>query len=515
MMKNSDIKGIIFDLDGTLIDTDELIIASYHEVFKELRPNYKLTKEEELSFLGPPLEEIFNKYFDEEFDVLVKIYRSYAEKHTIELAKVYPNTIELLTFLKSKGYKLGVVTSRFKKSALKMLTTFNIDSFFDCVIGLDDVSNPKPSPDGVLKCVESFNLSKEEVIFIGDAITDFQAGKNAGVKTGFVSFRENSNLDCDIKIESYQELLSFFKMIEKDVAIIGAGPGGITSSIYLKRAGIDFIMFENGLIGGKVNSTSKIDNYPPFENITGYELSQKYEKDLKYNDIKITREKVVEVIKKEDYFYVKTNKNIYKCKKVLIASGTNNKSLNFLNEEKYIGKGISFCAVCDGNLYKNKVVAVVGGGNSALEECLYLSNIASKVYLINRRNEFRGAKQYLDSIKEKDNIEIFTPFVIDECIGNEAIESLKIHNVENNEAKSLQINALFEYVGLKANSDYLLIEEVKDENGFIVVDNECQTKVDGLFAIGDVTNRKLRQIIVASSDGAIVSQTIINSLRKK
>ena len=295
-------------------------------------------------------------------------------------------------------------------------------------------------------------------------------------------------------------------------AIVGAGPSGVTASIYLKRAGIDFVLFENELVGGKVNLTAEIDNYPPLKHITGFELGQKYEEDLSHNQIKVTREKVLEVSKEDNLFLVKTNKNEYVCKTVLIASGALNKRLNVLNEDKFINKGISGCAVCDGNLFRNKSMAVVGGGNSALEEALYLASIASKVYVIHRRNEFRGAKQYLDLLKEKENVEILTPFVVNECLGDNVLNGLLLENVETKQTKTIDVNVLFEYVGLVANTSFIKIENITDSNGFIIIDEECKTSVEGLFASGDVTNKKLRQIVVASGDGALASQSMINYL---
>lgn len=295
-------------------------------------------------------------------------------------------------------------------------------------------------------------------------------------------------------------------------AIVGAGPSGVTAAIYLKRAGIDFVLFENELVGGKVNLTAEIDNYPPLKHITGFELGQKYEEDLSHNQIKVTREKVLEVSKEDNLFLVKTNKNEYVCKTVLIASGALNKRLNVLNEDKFINKGISGCAVCDGNLFRNKSMAVVGGGNSALEEALYLASIASKVYVIHRRNEFRGAKQYLDLLKEKENVEILTPFVVNECLGDNVLNGLLLENVETKQTKTIDVNVLFEYVGLVANTSFIKIENITDSNGFIIIDEECKTSVEGLFASGDVTNKKLRQIVVASGDGALASQSMINYL---
>lgn len=206
------VKLIIFDLDGTLIDTDELIIQSYRAVFDKFLPNYHLSMEEEKTFLGPPLEVMFKKYFQEDFSVLLKVYRDFAEKNTLLLAKLYPFVQELLSFLKCNNYKLCIVTSRFKKSALNMLDMFSLTDFFDDVIGLDDVINPKPNPEGINKILTKYSLAKDEVLFIGDAYTDLEAGKKAGVITGLVSWRkENMALDADLKIESYQFLKSLFR----------------------------------------------------------------------------------------------------------------------------------------------------------------------------------------------------------------------------------------------------------------------------------------------------------------
>ena len=298
------------------------------------------------------------------------------------------------------------------------------------------------------------------------------------------------------------------------VAIIGAGPSGITTSIYLKRAGINFILFESELIGGKVNLTADIDNYPPFKHISGFDLALDYEKTLKANDIKVTREKVLS-LKKENEFVIQTNKNVYQVEAVLVCSGTKNKYLNLPSEEKFISKGISTCAVCDGNLFKNEIMTVVGGGNSALEEALYLSNIASKVYLIHRRNEFRGSKQYLDELIKKENVEILTPYIVKEFLGENHLSSLVIENVETKQEKTISTKVLFEYVGLIPNTSFIEDKSILDEKGFVIVDKNMHTSIEGLFASGDVTNKSLRQIIVASGDGALASQEILNYLLLK
>ena len=297
-----------------------------------------------------------------------------------------------------------------------------------------------------------------------------------------------------------------------DCIIIGAGPAGVSAAIYLKRAGIDFLIFENQLVGGKVNLTSEIDNYPPFKNINGFDLSMQYLNDLKHNEIKINQEEIIELTNKENIFYLKSKKNEYSAKTVLVCTGTRNKYLNFKNEEKYINKGISTCAICDGNLFKNQPMAVVGGGNSSLEEALYLANIAEKVYLIHRRNEFRGSKQYVDLVKNNSKIEILTPYEIVEGFGEDKLHSLSIINKEDNSLKNIEVEALFEYVGLIPNSDFILINNIKDKNGFIEVNNNMESKQKGLFAAGDIVSDSFKQIIVASGDAAKASQSIINYL---
>lgn len=179
-------------------------------------------------------------------------------------------------------------------------------------------------------------------------------------------------------------------MKETKILIIGAGPSGITAAIYLHRSNIPFIILEKYMVGGKVSTTSYIENYPGFNKADGVELALKLQDQLSYNNIEITYDEIISLKKDNDYFIAEGNEETYKADYVIVASGTEEQKLNLKNENKYIGKGISFCAICDGSLYRNKEVALVGGGNSALEEALYLSTIVKKLYLIHRRNEFRG-----------------------------------------------------------------------------------------------------------------------------
>lgn len=299
-----------------------------------------------------------------------------------------------------------------------------------------------------------------------------------------------------------------------DVIIIGAGPAGVTAAIYLKRANINFMLIEGQMIGGKVNYTAEVDNYPPLKHISGPDLAMAYFDDLMHNNIEVQYENVISLKKENDIFIVKTETKEYQAKAVIVATGTSDKLLGVKGEDKLFHKGISTCALCDGNLFKGQTMAVVGGGNSALEETLYLSKISPKIYLIHRRNEFRGNQQYLSRIKETDNVEILTPFIIKECVGEEKLESLILENVETKQEKVLKISALFEYVGLLPNTSFIDIKEVLDEKGFVITNQVNQTSVEGLFAVGDVVSNSLRQIVVASSQGAIASQSVISFLEK-
>lgn len=212
-MKVNNIKAVAFDLDGTLINTEKLIIASYHAVFNKFRPDYKLTKEEDISFIGPPLKIMFNKYFKEDFDTLLKTYRDFAEKHTTELSGVYPHVNEILTYLKNKGYIVCLVTSRFSSSALDMLRIFSLEKYFDKIVCLDDVKEEKPSPEGINLILNEYSLNPDQLIFIGDTKSDYMAGVNAGVYTGLVSWskhEENKSLKPDLLIEDYSSLERIF-----------------------------------------------------------------------------------------------------------------------------------------------------------------------------------------------------------------------------------------------------------------------------------------------------------------
>lgn len=303
-------------------------------------------------------------------------------------------------------------------------------------------------------------------------------------------------------------------MENKEIIIIGSGPSGITAAIYLKRAGYASYVIESSMPGGKLSLTYKVENYPGFDEILGSDLAFKMIDHLSKNEVDINYETVEEVKKVDQGIYVKTNVNEYLSKVVIIATGTKENKLNIPGEDKFFHRGISFCAVCDGGFYRGKPMAIIGGGNSALEEALYLENIASPLYVIHRRNEFRGDKIVVDQIKNSENIKVLTPYIPLEFKGEETLSSMVLKNVETNEEIEIEVNGVFEYVGASANTTFVKDKEILNERGYVVVNSRMETAIEGIYAIGDVIEKELRQIITASSDGAIASISVINYLKK-
>ena len=294
-----------------------------------------------------------------------------------------------------------------------------------------------------------------------------------------------------------------------DCIVIGAGPAGLTAAIYLKRANINSIIIEKGPYGGKVNYTSMVNNYLGFQEVSGPDLAEKFYIHAMENGVEIISDEIVEVSKNNDMFIVKSTDEEYHARSVIVASGTEDKKLNLENAYKFEHKGISYCAICDGPLYKNKVVAIIGGGNSALEEALYLANITQKVYLIHRRNEFRGDKALIDLVKKNTNIELVMNANVIELKGENKLEAIALDN-----GQTLNVEALFPYIGQIPNYTFLKFDNLSNESGYIIVNSNMETSIDGLFAAGDVTNNELKQIATASGNGAVAAQGVISYLRR-
>lgn len=300
-----------------------------------------------------------------------------------------------------------------------------------------------------------------------------------------------------------------------DVVIIGAGPAGIGAAIALKKAEIDFVILESSAPGGKVNIAPRVDNYPGQFQIPGPDLAYIFYERLLNENIKIQGEAVLSLSKEGDIFKVTGDQNVYEARAVLVATGAKEKMIGLPKEKEFLGKGISYCGLCDGHFFKGQDIAIVGGGNSALKEAIHLSGMVKKLYLVHRRNEFRGTTKLLDEIKAKTNIEILTPYIPLEILGEDKVEGLLIQHVETKETKTLKIEGLFPLVGQNPNTDFIKIPDVIDDYRFIPVDSKTMmSKVEGLFAAGDVLPRLIKQIYLSEHDGRVAAKNIVEFLKQ-
>lgn len=299
--------------------------------------------------------------------------------------------------------------------------------------------------------------------------------------------------------------------LDFDAIIVGAGVSGMSAAIYLKRAGISFLLLEQNYPGGQLNRANKIENYPGIIEIDGPTLSMNMVEQLNNLQIDVTYEKVLDIIDKKDYKIVKTNNKEYTAKAVLLATGRIPRELSLENEKSLVGRGISWCASCDGLLYKNKIVAVVGGGNTAIDDALYLSNICNKVYIIHRSNNFRAEKTSLEKAKDKSNIEFLENRIITKLnLREDKLDSIVLDN-----DLVLKVDGLFEAIGSIPNIDYLKSLDIDIDNDYIIVDDKMQTSIEGIYASGDSIKKDLYQVVTASSEGAIAANAIIKYLNCK
>ena len=293
-----------------------------------------------------------------------------------------------------------------------------------------------------------------------------------------------------------------------DIIIIGAGPSGMSAALYALRANKKVLLLEKECFGGQIINASNIENYPALSNVSGYDFATNLYNQIKSLGVILKYEEVLEVTDKKE---VITRKDTYKGKNIIIATGLKKRKLNLENEDKLLGSGISYCATCDGNFYKNKNVAVVGGGNTALEDALYLSNIASKVYLIHRRDNFRGEKKLISEVKEKNNIELILNSNITKIIGEDKLNSIEITDNRNNISR-LEIDGLFIAIGnIPDNNRFKNIIDL-DENGYIIANANLKTKTDNIYVAGDTRVKTLRQLVTATADGAIAATEIIKEM---
>ncbi len=298
-----------------------------------------------------------------------------------------------------------------------------------------------------------------------------------------------------------------------DIIIVGAGPAGLTAAIYAGRANKKVLVLEAKTYGGQIINTPDIENYPVEEHISGFDFATKIYNQAKNLGAEIVFEKVIEIKDLGKEKEVVTNKNTYKTKTIILATGSENRKLGLPNEDELVGKGISYCATCDGAFYRKKTVAVVGGGNTALEDALYLSNLVEKVYLIHRRDEFRGEETTVNKLKEKDNVEFIYNSNVTKLNANEKLESIEVTNKDGN-IQTINVDGLFVAVGrIPENQNFAKVINL-DESGYIVAGENCNTNVDGIFVAGDNRVKEVRQLVTATSDGAIAATEAIKYINQ-
>ena len=298
-----------------------------------------------------------------------------------------------------------------------------------------------------------------------------------------------------------------------DCVVIGAGPSGIGCAIALKNKGFDVALIEKSMPGGKINIAPRVDNYPGEHEIPGPDLAMKFYDRIMDNELNFIGDEIVSLDKENDLFVSKGMSDTYLSKTVYIASGTTERKIGLPKEDQLFGHGLSYCALCDGHFFKGQDVLVIGGGNSALKEAVHLAGLAKHLYLIHRRNEFRGSMKIVDELRNFDNVTILTPYIPVEFLGEDKLEGVKIKNRETEEEQILSVQGVFPLVGQDPNSQYIKLD-IKNEWGNIPVDRKMATRVEGAFAGGDILPRDIRQIYLAEHDGKVAANAIEEYLRK-
>ena len=288
-----------------------------------------------------------------------------------------------------------------------------------------------------------------------------------------------------------------------DLIIIGSGPAGLSAAVYGKRAGLNLLVLEkNPLSGGQVLNTYEVDNYLGMPGMNGFDMGMKFREHADRLGVEFKEAQVLSVSDEGDFKKVQTDGEELQTKTVILATGAQHAHLNVPGEEELSGMGVSYCATCDGAFFKNRTVAVVGGGDVALEDAIYLARTCEKVYLIHRRDELRGAMVLQEELKALPNVEILYSHVVEQIQGEDMVEGLLIRDVKSGEKKQLPVAGVFIAVGIHPNTELLKEMTPCDEGGYILAGEDCATQIPGIYAAGDVRKKPIRQIITAVADGA-------------
>ncbi|CCH47558.1 thioredoxin-disulfide reductase [Pseudodesulfovibrio piezophilus] len=299
-----------------------------------------------------------------------------------------------------------------------------------------------------------------------------------------------------------------------DAVVIGGGPAGMTAALYLLRAGVKTAMIEKLAPGGQVLMTAEIENYPGFpEGLQGWELADKFAAHIENDELDRINDEVRSIELGTSLHTIHVGEQVVQTKMIILATGSRYRKLGIPGEERLLGKGVSYCALCDGNFFRGQDVAVIGGGNSALEEALYLARLVNKVYLIHRRDAFRGLLCYQDKCLNHEKIEVVRNTVVNEIEGADEVESLALCNVKSKESSHLKIDAAFVFVGFEPIMDFVPVEVERDKNG-IITDVEMRTNIPGVFAAGDIRSKLCRQVASAVGDGATAANAAFTYLQQ-
>ena len=297
----------------------------------------------------------------------------------------------------------------------------------------------------------------------------------------------------------------------RDIIIIGSGPAGMGAAIYGKRAGLDTLVLEGtGMSGGQVTQTYEVDNYLGLPGVNGFDMAMTFQAHTEKLGADFEMGMVTDIEKKDGYFVVTTEENSYETKTVILATGASHNKLAVPGEEELAGMGVSYCATCDGAFFRGKTTMVVGGGDVAIEDAIFLARTCEKVYLVHRRDELRGAKILQDNLMSLSNVEIIWDSVVEKILGEEQVEKVQIFNRKTEERSEISVDGIFIAVGIHPNTENFKGIVEMDQNGYIVAEENCETSMPGIFVAGDTRTKELRQIITAVADGA----NAVNSVQK-
>lgn len=298
-----------------------------------------------------------------------------------------------------------------------------------------------------------------------------------------------------------------------DIGIVGGGTAGLTAAIYGQRAGKKTIVFEGTAYGGQISSSARVENYPGIAIISGFEFSMNLSEQAKSLEAELVSAQVQEIRKEGENFLVTTSRGDYICKTVILATGMTHRHLGLEKEKHLTGSGVSYCATCDGAFFRGRDVAVIGGGNTALQDALFLSAYCSKVYLVHRRDEFRGEDRLVEQLRKKENVEFIMSAVVKDISGKFMVDGVILNNKKTGEDFTIPVSGIFVAVGqIPGNENFADIVEL-DENGFIRAGEDCVTSCPGIFAAGDCRTKEIRQLVTAAADGAAAALAACKYIR--